>query len=183
LALKATLFKAELTIADLDRHYYHTHPLTLARHPAEDNARMMVRLLAFALNAHQQLQFTRGLCIAEEPALWRHADDGHLLQWIDLGQHNEKRLRRACQRAGEVTVYTYQGTSSHAWWQQLHHKLTRLRNLSVYYLPPHSLEQLVALSQRTMKVTCIVQEGEVRLTTASTSAMLALHPWQVRSSE
>lgn len=181
MALKATIFKAELAIADLDRHYYHTHQLTLARHPSENDARLMVRLLAFALNAHPQLHFTRGLCIADEPALWRHDLNGTIRQWIDLGHADEKRMRQACQRADEVIIYTYQGAASQSWWQQLQHKLVRLHNLSVYYIPPPAVEQLAALTQRTMHLKCTIQEGDILLTNASSSTGVTLQHWQVQS--
>lgn len=71
MALRATIYKAELNVADSDRHYYESHALTLARHPSETDERMMVRLLAFALNAHEDLVFTKGISDADEPDLWR----------------------------------------------------------------------------------------------------------------
>ncbi len=107
MALTATIHKTELTVSDLDRDYYATHNLTVALHPSETESRMMLRLMAFALNAHQDLSFTWGLSSTEEPDLWRHNPDGTLEEWIELGQPDEKRLRKACGQARSVTVYTY----------------------------------------------------------------------------
>ena len=64
MALKATIFKAELQVSDLDRGHFETHALTIARHPSETDERMMVRLLAFALNADAALDFGKGEALA-----------------------------------------------------------------------------------------------------------------------
>ncbi len=163
MALKATVFKAELAVADLDRHYYHTHKLILARHPSENDARMMVRLLAFALNAGEKLEFTRGLCIDEEPALWQRSIDGGIVHWITLGHPDEKLLRKACHRAEKVTVYSYQGASSEIWWERQKTKLALLRNLGVVNISPASVERLTGLVQRSMRLQCTIQDGQVWL--------------------
>ena len=118
MALKATIFRVELQVSDLDRHYYAAHELTVARHPSETDERMMVRLLAFALHADPALAFTRGLSSDDEPDLWRHADDGTLAQWLEVGLPEPKRLRRACGRAREVTVFAYGGHAAELWWSR-----------------------------------------------------------------
>src|SRR5678816_1520267 len=107
MALKATIFKAELSIADVDRGYYADHALTIARHPSETDGRMMVRLLAFALNAHERLEFGKGLSDTDEPDLWQKSLTGAIEHWIEVGQPDDKRLLRACGRADRVTVYAY----------------------------------------------------------------------------
>ena len=134
MALKATIFKVELNIADMDRNYYADHQLTLARHPSESDARMMVRLLAIALNASESLQFTRGLCADDEPELWqKNLHDGIEL-WIDLGQPDERRIRRACNRAAQVIVYSYQPRSALPWWKQLQKQLAQHDNLQLFLI-------------------------------------------------
>ena len=115
MALKATIFKAQLQIADMDRHYYAEHALTLARHPSETDERMMVRLLAFALNADESLEFGKGLSNEDEPALWRKDLTGVIEHWIEVGLPDEKSLRKACGRATQVRLYTY-GRGAAKWW-------------------------------------------------------------------
>src|SRR5512147_3279852 len=105
MALKSTIFKAELQISDMDRNYYGSHSLTIARHPSETDERMMVRLLAFALHANEGLAFGRGLSTDDEPDLWQRDLTGAIRLWIDVGLPDEKLLRRACGRADEVVVY------------------------------------------------------------------------------
>src|SRR5690349_25110222 len=116
MALNATIHKAELSISDMDRHYYATHALTLARHPSETEERLMVRLLAFALHADERLEFGKGLSDEDEPALWRRAYSGEVEQWIELGQPDEARLRKACGRAQQVVVLNYGGRAAAILW-------------------------------------------------------------------
>jgi uncharacterized protein YaeQ len=119
MAAKATVFKAELSVSDMDRHYYATHQLTLAMHPSETEERLMVRVLAFALNASERLAMGRGISSTEEePELWARDLTGAIDLWIEVGQPDEQRLRKACGRAKEVRVYCYSGRSAGVWWQK-----------------------------------------------------------------
>lgn len=172
MALKATVVKAELQISDMDRHYYATHPLTLAQHPSETDERLMVRLLAFALHADERLEFGRGLSSEDEPDLWRRDYTGAIEQWIDLGQPDESRIRKACGRAQQVLVLNYGGRASDLWWEKHGGALGRLKNLSVFDLRSAEVEQLTALMQRGMRLNCLIQDGEVQLMGESASASL-----------
>lgn len=161
MALKATIFKATLQIADMDRHYYADHHLTIARHPSETDERMMVRLLAFALNASEALEFTRGLSTDDEPELWEKTLTGDIKLWIELGLPDEDRVRKACNRAEQVIVYTYGGRAVPVWWDKHQNKLARHRNLSIVNLPSEGTEALAALAERTMNLQLTIQDGEV----------------------
>jgi uncharacterized protein YaeQ len=119
MALKATIYKAELQIADMDRNYYQEHLLTLARHPSETDERMMIRLLAFAIHASDALTFTKGLFDTEEPDLWQKDLTGAIELWIEVGQPDDKRLMKACGRSEHVVVYSYSATS-HIWYKGQH---------------------------------------------------------------
>ena len=110
MAIKATVYKASLQIADMDRGLYADHALTLARQPSETDERLMARLLAFALQVpaddhHGALQPARGMTDADEPDLWQKSLAGELLHWIEVGQPDERRLIKACGRARRVTLY------------------------------------------------------------------------------
>ena len=164
MALKATVFKAELHIADLDRHYYGNHAVTIARHPSETEERMMVRLLAFALNAHDDLSFGKGLSTDDEPALWQKDLTGAVELWIDVGTPDERDMRKACNRSARVIVYSYGGRSANLWWQQNHNKLERLTNLTVINLPFAETQALAQLARRTMHLQCTIQDGQIGLT-------------------
>lgn len=160
MALKATIFKADVQIADMDRHYYCDHALTIARHPSETDERMMVRLLAFVLNADPALVFGRGLSTEDEPDLWRKDLTGAIGSWIDVGLPDERRLLKAGGRAEEVLVYSYGGAAA-IWWKQVAPRIERLKNARVYGLAPEMTQALAALAERTMRLQCTIQDGHV----------------------
>jgi uncharacterized protein YaeQ len=175
MAAKATVFKAELSVSDMDRHYYATHQLTLAQHPSETEERLMVRLLAFALNAGEQLAFGRGISSTEEePDLWARDLTGQIDLWIEVGQPDEQRLRKACGRAKEVRVYCYSGRSAAVWWQKSAADFERFSNLRVFEVPSETTEALGKLAARNMNVQCLVQDGHAQLSTDAGSVDIAL---------
>ncbi|UUX94109.1 YaeQ family protein [Aquabacterium sp. J223] len=163
MALKATIYKAQLQLADMDRGVYADHSLTLARHPSENDERLMLRLLAFALRVpaddhHGMLEFTRGLDEPDEPPLWQKDLTGALVQWIDLGQPDERRLIRAAGRAEQVVVYA-SGSSVPIWWQPLEQRVARAANLEVWQVPADQTQALAALADRGMRLAINVQDG------------------------
>lgn len=164
MALKATIFKADLNIADIDRHYYADHALTIAQHPSETDERMMLRLLAFALHADESLAFGRGLSTEDEPDVWRKDLTGAVELWIDLGLPDERRIRRACGRSAQVVVYCYGGRAVDVWWDQNRDKLVRLKNLRVFNISAESSRALAAMAKRTMQLQCTIQDGQVWIT-------------------
>ena len=166
MALKATIFNAELQVSDLDRQHFGTHALTIARHPSETDERMMVRLLAFAMNADDALEFGRGLSTEDEPDLVRRDLTGAIDLWIDVGLPEERELRKASGRARQVKVYTYGGRAADLWWEQNAAALSRLANLTVVDVPDGTAEALEALAERTMRLDCTIQEGQVWLSGA-----------------
>lgn len=158
MALGATIFKAALSVADMDRGHYADHALVIARHPSETDERMMARLAAFALNADDALEFGKGLSTEDEPALWRKDLTGAIELWIEVGLPDEKALRKACGRATAVRVYAY-GRGAAVWWRNNAAALARPDNLAIYELPAESTQALAQLAQRTMQLQCTVQDG------------------------
>ena len=171
MALKATIFKASLQVSDMDRNYYAEHSLTLARHPSETDERMMMRVLAFALNAHEHLAFGKGLSDTDEPDLWQKDLTGQILHWIDVGQPDEKRLIRASGRADRVTVYAY-GRGADLWWETNAERLGRAKNLTVWRVP--SSESVGKLAERAMQLQCTVQEGQVWFSNATATIQMEM---------
>ncbi|MEL4341049.1 YaeQ family protein [Shewanella xiamenensis] len=163
MALKATVFKVNLQIADMDRGYYQDHQLMLAQHPSETDGRMMVRLLAFILNASETLSFTKGLCVDDEPELWDKNLSGEVNLWIEFGQADEKWLRKASGRAKAVQLFTYGGRSVPIWWKQNQAALERYKNLKVWNIAEESVTAMEALVSRTMSLQASISEGQVWL--------------------
>ncbi len=161
MAIGATIFKAQLQISDMDRHYYETHDLTLAQHPSETDLRLMVRLVAFALNAHERLVFSKGIGGDDEAELWQKEYSGDVALWVEFGQVDEKRLRKASGKAERVIVYGYQEGAVRPWWKQNESKYGRFDNVEVVLLC--GSESLESLCARSMRLQCNVMEGELTM--------------------
>lgn len=165
MALKSTVYKATLQVADMDRSHYRDHALTLALHPSETEERLMVRVLAHALHAptdetETPLLAARGLSDSDEPDLWQHDRTGAVLHWIEVGLPDERRLARACARSGRVTIYAY-AASTPIWWKGIADKVARLANLAVWQLDATASQDLATLAQRAMQLQVTVQDGLV----------------------
>lgn len=173
MALKATIFKADLQIADMDRNYYQDHALTIARHPSETDERMMMRVLAFVLNAHEALAFGKGLSADDEPDLWQKDLTGAIELWIEVGQPDEKRILKACGRAAKVLVYSYSSTSN-IWWNQIGSRIERAKNLTVINVPSATSLALAEFAQRSMQLQCTIQDGQIWITANDTTVQVDL---------
>jgi uncharacterized protein YaeQ len=163
MAPNSTIYKLELQVSDMDRHYYASHNLTLAQHPSETPQRLMVRLIAFALFADERLEFGRGLSTEDDADLWQRDYTGDIDRWIDLGQPDESRIRKACARARHAVVVTYGGNSADIWWSKTAPALSRLKNLTVLDIAPDDVEAVVGLLERGMRLTAMIQDGELQL--------------------
>lgn len=163
MALKATIYKADISIADMDRQYYGDHSLTIARHPSETDERLMIRVLAFALHAGPALGFTKGLFDTDEPDLWQKDLTGAIDLWVEVGQPDEKRILKASARAEKVVVYSYSATS-HIWFKGIANKIERTRNVSIVNIPAETSARLEKLAQRSMQLQCTIQDSQVWLT-------------------
>ncbi|MCI2246760.1 MULTISPECIES: YaeQ family protein [Xanthomonas] len=162
MALTATLRKAELQISDMDRGYYAAHSLTLAQHPSETDQRLMARLLTFALYADERLLFGKGLSSDDEPDLWRMDYTGAIEQWIEVGQPDESRVRKACGRARSVVVANYGGRAADIWWDKNASALGKLKQVQVIDLPADAVAAAAELIQRSMRFDVMIQDGEVQ---------------------
>ncbi|OHD96700.1 MAG: hypothetical protein A3E21_01400 [Sulfurimonas sp. RIFCSPHIGHO2_12_FULL_36_9] len=176
MAANATIYKASLNIADMDRNYYAEHNFTLAKHPSETDLRLMVKLVAFMLNADEKLLFTKGITQDDEPDLWQKALNGDIKLWIDLGQPDEKRIRKACGRSQKVIIYMYQEGSALAWWKQMQNSLGRFKNLSVIYLNIDGDIELLA--KRAMTLQCNISDFELTIIDNDNSVSVKEERWK-----
>lgn len=182
MALKATIYKANLNIADMDRDYYASHHLTIACHPSETEFRLLVRVLAFALFASEGLAFTKGLSTDDEPDIWEKDLTDHVVRWVELGTPDENRVRKGCNRADQMTVVAYGDRVAPVWWDKHKNKLQRFANLQVVYLPDEPVEELVASISRTMDLQVTIQDGQVWVNLNDGSASLVPEYWKKFSS-
>jgi uncharacterized protein YaeQ len=159
MAIKSTIYKIELQIADMDRNYYAQHNLTLAKHPSETDERLMVRLLAFALYAHEYLVFGKGLSDEEEPDLWQKDLTGAIQLWIDVGLPTERDIRKACGRAKQVIVVLYGGRIADMWWTQNSKALLKNSNLTILNLV--NTDELTSIASRSLNISCTIQDSQI----------------------
>jgi len=175
MALGSTIFKAQLQVNDLDRHYYANHPLTLARHPSETDERMMVRLLAFGLNADESLAFGAGLSTDADADLWRRDLTGRISLWIDVGLPDPRLLRKAASQSDRVIVYAY-GRTARMWWDKGRSDMERIDNLTVILVATESSQALAKFAARGMQLDCTIQDGEVMWSGLDESIAVAMTP-------
>jgi uncharacterized protein YaeQ len=161
MAQNATIYKVELSVADMDRHYYETHKLTVAKHPSETDERLMVRIIAFALNAHENLEMTKGLSTDDEPDIWQKSLSGELDVWVSLGLPSEKVIRQSCSKARKVMLYPYGGKPAEIWWDKTKNSVLRFDNLQVMNFSEKDTDALAKLASRSMKLQINIQEGDV----------------------
>ncbi len=175
MAAGSTIYKIQLNIADMDRNYYETHDLTVAQHPSETDERLMMRLVAFTLNASERLVITKGIGGDDEPDLWEKNYGDEVVVWIDLGQVDEKRLRKACGKAEKVIVYTYNTKAATAWWRQYGSTFERFKNLSVIHLRGEGIEKLC---ERSMRLQCTITDGELSIHSESGDVTITQETWK-----
>lgn len=178
MAIRSTVHKAELSIADIDRYYYADHALTLARHPSETEERLMVRLVAFAMHAHERLLPAGGLSTEDEPDFWRVDDTGVIQQWIEVGLPDERMLRKASGRSDEVVLITYGGRKAEVWRSENASALAKLRKLTMWFITEADCEALQTLVERTMRIGVTIQDGHLLFAGEKNSVEVTPVLWQ-----
>ncbi|ELH8610729.1 YaeQ family protein [Enterobacter asburiae] len=181
MALKATIYKAVVNVADLDRNQFLDASLTLARHPSETQERMMLRLLAWIKYADERLQFTRGLSAEDEPEAWLRNDHLGIDLWIELGLPDERRIKKACTQSAKVALFAYNQRAAEIWWQQNKSKCGQFKNLTVWYLDDEQLAQLSEFASRTMVLQATIQDGAIWLSNSQNNLEIHLTAWQPAS--
>ncbi len=159
-ALKPTIYKLKIILADIDRDHYDTLNLTIAQHPSETLERMMARVLAFCMNARENLLYTKGLAAVEEPDIWAHTLDGRISLWIDVGEPLVDRIKKATRVSPVVKVYSF-NSKSDAWWSQAREKFSELAGASVFQFHCQGVQALAKLARRTMDLSVTITDGTV----------------------
>lgn len=178
MAQKATIYKANINVADMDREVYLDQSLTIAQHPSETLQRMMLRVVAWAVNANERLTFTKGLCDEDEPDLWQVNYSEEIELWIDLGMPDAKRIKKASVRAKQAIIYTYGDNAAKIWWKQQQSVARKYKNLAVYFIDDDSMAALANAATRTMNLQFTIQGGEIWLNTDAETIELKLVAWQ-----
>jgi uncharacterized protein YaeQ len=177
MALKATIIKLDLTISDMDRDYYQQHNITMAQHPSETEQRLILRTIAFTLFARENLQFTKGLSDDSQPDLWQKNLIDDIELWIDLGQPDEKRIRKACHKAKQVIILSYGDNAASMWWKNVEKKAKAFDNLSVYHINTDQYQSLSQLMQRHLVLNASIQDAELWLSDDQYSLHITPQQW------
>lgn len=167
MALKSTIFRAELNVSDLNVHHYQNHKLTIARHPSENDERMMMRILAFAYMIGpakgEGVEFGKGLSTDDEPDVWQKSLDGNILHWVDVGRPSEERIRKACGKSDTVSIFCFGGSAVDIWWREIAEKLKRHSNLHIYNIDKATSEALTTLAQKNMSLHFTLDEANATI--------------------
>jgi len=177
MAEKSTIFKATLQVADMNRHHYHSYPLTLARHPSETDERLMVRLLAFALHAADDLSFGQGMSNDDDADLWQRDLTGHVTLWVDVGTPDERLVRKAVGRSDAMVIYTYGGRVAERWFSHHQADFARQQNLQIIGLPLETTRALATMAERNMDLQCLIQDDQISFSNPQRSVELTLERW------
>lgn len=173
MALKPSVFKMNIQIADMNRHYYNDHLMTIAQHPSENNERLMVRVLAFALNASNSLNFADSISDNNNADLWDRDYNNEILLWVSVGLPDEKLIKKASIKAKQVIVYSYGGRTADMWWDKVN--LSKYDNVRVVNLTESDTQALAEIFVRGMKISFTIQEDDVLVTTDTATLSLTLH--------
>lgn len=173
MAIKPTIYKFRISLSDLNRDYYDTLNLTIAQHPSENIERMMVRVLAYCINAQEFLSFTKGLSMAEDPDIWARTLDDQIALWIDIGEPAPERVKKASHRAASVKVYSF-NTKSDVWWNQDEAKFRQL-NADYYRFDWSDILELARLAERTMDFSVTITGDSAYIATNLGECEI---PWQ-----
>ena len=159
MALKPTIYKFKITLADIDRNHYDNLNFTLAQHPSETLERMMARVLAFCMNAQEYLSLTKGLSSVEEPDIWAHTLDDRISLWIDIGEPTFDRMKKATRLSPTVKVYSF-NLKSNSWWAKEQEKFKDLK-VSVFQFQWKGIQALAGLVKRTMDLSVTASDGMI----------------------
>ena len=166
MAIGATIYKANLNLSNLNTHHYADYSLTVAKHPSENELRLMCRLIAFSHAAHEDLELTKGISSADEPDLWQRDLTGHIVHWIELGLPEEKRIRQASGKAEQVSIYTYHDNKADIWLEKNRSHLSANKKVKVFHINVEGDTSLEQLLVKTMNLSCIIEEDQLHLSDA-----------------
>lgn len=163
MALKATIYKVQLSVSNIDNNHYGDYSLTVAQHPSENESRMLYRLSVFTLLSAEEPTFTKGLSTQDEPEIWCHNQMGEIEHWVELGTPDIKRIKQACGKSKHVSIYTYRERASKEWYESIKDQLGRFKNLNIIHLTPLEGTEIGDISSRAMEVYATIQDNELWL--------------------
>jgi len=176
MARSSTIYRVQLELSHVDRNVYGEHQLTIARHPSETIERMLVRLIAFGLRYEEGLEFGRGVSATDEPDLWRREGDGRVIEWIEVGQPDSKRLIKASRKSRRCQLFVF-GEGAERWREAQLGSLKAPDNLGVARIDDAFIAGLASTVDRQLKWSMTIADGTLFLTTGDTSFEVSPEIW------
>ncbi len=179
MALPATVYRVAIELSDVDRNYYSHLATTVARHPSETAERMVARLIAYSLCHNEQITFTKGVSDGDEPDLWIKSLDGQLINWIEVGLPEAKRLVKAGKHCEQVILFAY-GSGFDRWLAGSRKQLVSMKNFRLFYLSDELLSFLVAQLNRSIVWQFTCSDKTLYITSGTESIVSELNEIAVR---
>ena len=174
MALKPTIYKAKIDLSHVDENHYDQFNLTIACHPSETHERMMTRILALCLHAQDGPEFTRGLCVTDEPDIWVKTLDDRIDLWIDVGEPSPERIKKAARTAGNVHVYSF-NLKSPPWWKKDRENFLETGAL-FFRFNWSEIQALAQLVERTMDLSVTISDSTFYVASSKGECEVSLTP-------
>jgi uncharacterized protein YaeQ len=159
-ALTATIYNFDFDLADTDRGVYETLALRVARHPSESEEYMLTRVLAYALEYAEGIEFSTGLSTPNEPAIVIRDLTGAVVAWIEVGTPDADRLNRAAKGASRVAVYMHKDSAQYL-ARLAGERVYRAEQIELWAMDRSLLAAMVARLERRMNFAVSVSDREL----------------------
>lgn len=176
MALRSSIFKANISLANLNTQIYDDIALTLALHPSETEERMMYRILAYLFCLQERLEFTEGLNNPDLPDIWQKDFTGAIEHWVDLGFPDEKRIKKALGRSNKVSIFTYNHFKFKIWFEKVSSNLINNPKVFVYCFEDNQPGELLQLVERSMILNCVIEDEQIFLSNNTVRAQINIKP-------
>ena len=168
LALSATIYNLDITLADVDRGVYQELALRVACHPSESPEYLVARVLAYCLEYAEGIVFGRGISEPDDPPIAVRDLTGALRAWIEIGSPDAARLHKASKLAPRVAIYTHKDPRI-LLRQLAGERIHRAEALEIYSIDRDLIDGLVALLDRRTRLTLSVTDRHVYATVGETT--------------
>jgi len=139
----------------------------VARHPSESDSYLIARVLAYALEYTEGIDFSKGgVSDPEEPAILVRDMTGAISVWIEVGLPDAARLHKASKASPRVVVYTHRDPAQLV-GRLSGERIHRADALELYAIDQDLISALVDRLDRRMGFALSVAERELFVSLAA----------------
>ncbi|HXD73399.1 MAG TPA: YaeQ family protein [Vicinamibacterales bacterium] len=166
MALTATVYTIEIDLADHDRGVFESLAIRAARHPSESAEYFVTRVLAYALEYAEGIEFSKGgISDPEDPPIAVRDLTGAFRAWIEIGNPEAARLHKASKTAPRVAVYTHKDPAQ-LMARLAGERIHRAEAIDVWAMDRALVAALVERLERRMSFSLAVSERELSVSFA-----------------